>query len=163
MSLTTPNSVQKLQTALHAKAKGSPDHRFYTLYDKTCRADVLAFAYDCCRANRGAAGVDDQTFANIEAYGRERWLGELTEALRRKTYRPQAVRRVMVPKPRQPMRTRPVGIPTIQDRVGQMAAVLVLEPIFEARLRCTPVCASPESTSRSERSRWADVRSSTRD
>ena len=79
MSLSTPISVQKLQTALHAKAKGSPDLRFYTVYDKMNRTDVLAFAYDCCRANRGAAGVDDQAFDDIEAYGRERWLGELTE------------------------------------------------------------------------------------
>jgi len=82
MSLSTPISVQKLQTALHAKAKGSPDLRFYTVYDKMNRTDVLAFAYDCCRANRGAAGVDDQAFDDIEAYGRERWLGELTEAYR---------------------------------------------------------------------------------
>ena len=135
VSLTTPNSVQKLQTAWHAKAKGSPDQRFYTLYDKMYRTEVLAFAYDCCRANRGAAGVDDQTFDDIEAYGRERWLGELTEELRRKTYRPQAVRRVLIPKPGQPKRTRPLGIPTIRDRVAQMAAVLVLEPIFEAALQ----------------------------
>jgi RNA-directed DNA polymerase len=135
MSLTTPNSVQKLQAALHAKAKGSPDLRFYTLYDKMCRPDVLAFAYDCCRANRGAAGVDGQGFDDIEAYGRERWLGELAQELRKKTYRPQAVRRVMIPKPGQPERTRPLGIPTIHDRVTQMAAVLVLEPIFEADLQ----------------------------
>ena len=135
MGLTTPSSVQKLQTALHAKAKGSPDLRFYTLYDKMCRVDVLAFAYDCCRANRGAAGVDDQTFGDIEAYGRERWLGELAEELKRKTYRPEAVRRVMIPKPGQPKRTRPLGIPTIRDRVAQMAAVLVLEPVFETDLQ----------------------------
>ena len=83
MSLTTPNSIQKLQAALHAKAKGSPDLRFYTLYDKMCRPDVLAFAYDCCRANRGAAGVDGQSFDDIKAYGRERWMGELAEELRR--------------------------------------------------------------------------------
>jgi len=135
MSLTTPNSVQKLQTALHAKAKGSPNLRFYTLYDKMYRTDVLTFAYGCCRANRGAAGVDDQAFDDIEAYGRERWLGELAEELKRKTYRPEAVRRVMIPKPGQPERMRPLGIPTIRDRVTQMAAVLVLEPIFEADLQ----------------------------
>ncbi len=143
MSLSTPNSVQKLQTALHAKAKGSPDLRFYTLYDKMYRADVPAYAYACCRVNRGAAGVDDQTFDDIEAYGRERWLGELAEELRSEgdqdgslnTYRPQAVRRVMIPKPGQPKRTRPLGIPTIHDRVVQMAAVRVLEPIFEADLQ----------------------------
>ncbi len=135
MSLTIPSSVQKLQTALHAKAKGSPNLRFYTLYDKMCRADVLTLAYGCCRANRGAAGVDGQSFGDIEAYGRERWLGELAEELRRKTYRPKAVRRVMIPKPGQPERMRPLGIPTIRDRVAQMAAVLVLEPVFEADLQ----------------------------
>lgn len=135
MSLATPKSVQKLQTALHVKAKGSPELRFYTLYDKMYRTDVLTLAYDCCLANRGAAGVDDQTFDNIEAYGRERWLGELAEVLKKKTYRPEAVRRVMIPKPGQPERMRPLGIPTIRDRVTQMAAVLVLEPIFEADLQ----------------------------
>jgi group II intron reverse transcriptase/maturase len=135
VSLTTPISVQKLQTALHAKAKGSPDQRFYTLYDKMYRTEVLAFAYDRCRANRGTAGVDDQTFEDIEAYGRERWLGELAEELRRKTYRPQAVRRAMIPKLGQPNCSRPLGIPTIRDRVVQMATVLVLEPIFEADLQ----------------------------
>ncbi len=79
MSLTTPESVQKLQTALHDKAKKSPDFRFYALYDKVYRKDVLSFAYQCCKANGGAAGVDDQTFEDIEAYGEERWLDELTQ------------------------------------------------------------------------------------
>ena len=132
MSLATPESVQRLQAALHAKAKGEPNYRFYMLYDKVYRRDVLAHAYDCCRANRGAAGVDGQTFEDIEAYGRERWLGELTEDLRKKTYRPEAVRRVWIPKP--DGRKRPLGIPTIRDRVAQMAAALVLSPIFEADL-----------------------------
>jgi group II intron reverse transcriptase/maturase len=132
MSLTTPERVQKLQTALHGKAKGSPDYRFYLLYDKLYRADVLAHAYERCRANGGAAGVDDQTFADIEAYGRERWLDELTQELRTRTYRPQAVRRVRIPKP--DGKKRPLGIPTVKDRVVQMAAVLALEPIFEADL-----------------------------
>jgi group II intron reverse transcriptase/maturase len=95
----------------------------------------MAFAYDCCRANGGAAGVDDQTFEDIEAYGRERWLGELAEELRGKTYRPQAVRRVLIPKLGQPNCSRPLGIPTIRDRVVQTAAVLVLKPIFEADLQ----------------------------
>ena len=81
MSLTTPPRVQKLQAALHAKAKGSPDCRFHALYDKVYRADVLAHAYACCRANGGAAGVNGQRFEDIEAYGRERWLGELTQEL----------------------------------------------------------------------------------
>ena len=132
MSLATPESVQRLQAALHAKAKGEPNYRFYMLYDKVHRPDVLAHAYACCRANRGAAGVDGQTFEAIEAYGVERWLGELAEDLRKKTYRPEAVRRVWIPKP--DGTKRPLGIPTIRDRVAQTAAELVLAPIFEADL-----------------------------
>src|SRR5713226_1474337 len=133
MSLTTPSSVQKLQTALHAKAKESPDFRFYALYDKVYRRDVLAYAYKRCKANGGAAGVDNQTFEDIEAYGRERWLDELTQELKSRTYQPQPVRRVYIPKP--DGRQRPLGIPTIRDRVVQTAAMLVLEPIFEADLQ----------------------------
>ena len=86
MSLTTPSSVQKLQTALHAKAKESPNLRFHALYDKVYRKDVLAYAYERCQANGGAAGVDNQTFENIKAYGRERWLDELTQELKSRTY-----------------------------------------------------------------------------
>jgi len=133
MSLTTPDTVQKLQTALHAKAKGSPTFRFYSLYDKLYRSDILSHAYACCRANKGAAGVDGQTFEDIEAYGLGRWLGELAEELQKRTYRPQAVRRVFIPKPNGKL--RPLGIPTIRDRVAQTACVLVLEPIFEADLQ----------------------------
>ena len=133
MSLQPPEKVQKLQTALHTKAKESPGYRFYALYDKMYREDVLAYAYQSCRANGGAAGVDGQTFEGIEAYGVEEWLGELAEELRRKEYRPQAVRRVYIPKPNGSK--RPLGIPTIRDRVVQMAAVVVLEPIFEADLQ----------------------------
>jgi len=133
MSLSTPSTVQKLQTALHAKAKESPAYRFYVLYDKVYRTDVLTHAYGCCRANRGAAGVDGQRFEDIQMYGVERWLGELAEELRSRTYRPQAVRRVWIPKP--DGKQRPLGIPTVRDRVVQMAAVLVLEPIFEADLQ----------------------------
>src|SRR5712675_611585 len=88
MSLSTPESVQKLQTALHDKAKGSPSFRFYALYDKVYRKDVLTFAYACCKANGGAAGVDGQTFRDIEAYGAERWLDELMQELESRTYRP---------------------------------------------------------------------------
>jgi len=132
MSLTTPSSVQKLQTALHAKAKESPDFRFYALYDKVYRKDVLAHAYERCEANGGAAGVDEQSFEDIERYGMERWLDELTQELRSRTYQPQPVRRVYIPKP--DGKQRPLGIPTIRDRVVQTAAVLVLEPIFEADL-----------------------------
>jgi RNA-directed DNA polymerase len=132
MSLTTPISVQKLQTALHAKAKESPDFRFYALYDKVYRRDVLAYAYERCETHGGAAGMDNQTFEDIEAYGAERWLDELTQELKSRTYQPQPVRRVYIPKP--DGKQRPLGIPTIRDRVVQTAAVLVLEPIFEADL-----------------------------
>jgi len=134
MNLATPVSVQKLQKALHAKAKEAPGFRFYALYDKVYREDVLAFAYRCCRANGGAAGVDGQTFGNIEAYGLERWLGELAQELKSRTYRPLPVRRVYIPKP-DGRQQRPLGVPAIRDRVAQTAAVLVLEPIFEADLQ----------------------------
>jgi len=133
MSLPTLLKVQKLQAALHAKAKGAPGYRFYALYDKVYRADVVAEAYEQCRKNGGAAGVDGQRFEDIEAYGVEKWLGELAQELREKRYRPQAVRRVYIPKP--DGKQRPLGIPTIRDRVAQKAAVLVLEPIFEADLQ----------------------------
>jgi group II intron reverse transcriptase/maturase len=121
-----------LQVSLHAKAKGSPNYRFYALYDKVYRLDVLAHAYDRCKANLGAAGVDGQRFEDIKAYGLDRWLGELQKELKDKSYVPSAVRRVWIPKP--DGKQRPLGIPTIKDRVAQMAAVLVLEPIFEADL-----------------------------
>jgi RNA-directed DNA polymerase len=94
VSLTPSLKVRKLQETLHAKAKRAPNYRLYALYDKVLRRDVLEYAYSCCLDNQGAAGVDGQTFANIEEYGWERWLNELTEALRQQTYRPQAVRRV---------------------------------------------------------------------
>ena len=135
MSLRTPQKVRKLQAALHAKAKGSPEYRFYALYDKAYRDDVLEFTYRCCRANGGVAGVDGQRFADIAAYGVERWLDELAEDLRKRTYRPEAVRRVLIPKPGQPRRKRPLGIPIIRDRVVQMAARLVIDPIFEVDLQ----------------------------
>ena len=133
MSLTTPSSVQKLQTALHDKAKGSSKFRFYALYDKVYREDVLVFAYECCQANGGAAGVDGQTFEDIEEYGVRKWLDELAQELKSRTYRPQPVRRVWIPKP--DGKQRPLGVPAIKDRVVQTAAVLVLEPIFEADLQ----------------------------
>ncbi len=133
MSLATPESVQKLQAALHDKAKKSPDFRFYALYDKVYRKDVLVFAYECCKANGGAAGVDDQTFEDIEAYGEERWLDELTQELKGRTYRPFPVRRVFIPKPGG--KQRPLGVPAIRDRTVEMAAVVVLDPIFEVDLQ----------------------------
>lgn len=132
MSLTTPPKVRQLQRALYAKAKANPTYRFYALYDKIYRKDVLLWAWSCCRANGGSCGVDGQSFAGIEAKGVEAWLDQLAKELKEKTYRPQAVRRVMIPKP--DGKQRPLGIPTIKDRVAQMAAVIVLEAIFEADL-----------------------------
>ena len=143
--------VRKLQESLHAKAKESPELRFHFLYDKVWRADVLEIAYARCKANEGKAGVDGQTFADIEAYGVERWLGELAQELRTKTYRPQAVLRAWIAK--EDGSKRPLGIPIVRDRVVQMAAVLVLGPIFEADLQ-------PEQFAyRAERSALDAVRS----
>jgi len=131
-NLATPASVQKLQTALHAKAKTEAEYRFYALYDKIYREDILAHAYAQCRSNKGAPGVDGQDFPDIEAYGLERWLGELAIALKEKTYRPDPIRRVFIPKPNGKL--RPLGISTLRDRVCMTAAMLVLDPIFEADL-----------------------------
>ena len=131
-NLSTPLRVQKLQMALHAKAKAETDYRFYALYDKLYREDILAHAYACCRANKGAPGVDGQSFGDIEAYGVERWLGELALALREETYRPDPIRRVYIPKPNGKL--RPLGLSTLRDRVCMTAAMLIIEPIFEADL-----------------------------
>jgi RNA-directed DNA polymerase len=130
MSLETPEKIRTLQRKLYCKAKAEPAFRFYVLYDKICREDVLRHAYALARANDGAPGVDGTTFAQIEASGLEGWLTGLREELVSKTYRPAPVRRVMIPKPGGG--ERPLGIPTIRDRVVQTAAKLVLEPIFEA-------------------------------
>ena len=130
--LATPKSVQKLQRALHAKAKAEAGYRFYALYDKISRDDILAHAYAQCRSNKGAPGVDGQEFADVDAYGVKRWLDELALALREETYRPDPIRRVYIPKANGKL--RPLGISTLRDRTCMTAAMLVLEPIFEADL-----------------------------
>ena len=134
MSLTPPETVGKLQTALHTKAKAAPDYRFYALYDKLYRADVLRHAFHRCLANGGAAGVDGETFEQILEGDLDAWLAALAQELRDQTYQARAVRRVLIPKP-DGKQSRPLGIPCIRDRIAQMAAVLVLEPIFEADLQ----------------------------
>jgi len=130
MSLETPDKIRSLQRKLYRKAKAEPASRFYILYDKICREDVLLHAYALARANAGAPGVDGVTFEQIEASGVGGWLAGLREDLVSKTYRPDPVRRVMIPKPGGG--ERPLGIPTIRDRVVQTAAKIVLEPVFEA-------------------------------
>ena len=130
MSLETPDQIRNLQRKLYCKAKAEPAFRFYILYDKLCREDMLEHAYRLARANAGAPGVDGVTFSKIDAAGVETWLADLREELVSKTYRADPVRRVMIPKPGGG--ERPLGIPTIRDRVVQTAAKLVLEPIFEA-------------------------------
>jgi len=130
MSLETPDKIRSLQRKLYRKAKAEPAFRFYIIYDKICRADILLHAYALARANAGAPGVDGVTFGRIEAAGVEVWLAGLREDLVSKTYQPDPVRRVMIPKPGGG--ERPLGIPTIRDRVVQAAAKIVLEPIFEA-------------------------------
>ena len=132
MSLETPDAIRTLQRKLYVKAKAEPGFRFYILYDKVWRTDILAHAYDLARANKGAPGVDGVTFDRIEAAGVEDWLTGLGQELRTKTYRCQPVRRVMIPKAGGG--ERPLGIPTIRDRVVQTAVKLVVEPIFEADL-----------------------------
>jgi RNA-directed DNA polymerase len=131
-NLSTPISVQKLQMALHAKAKAEPGFRFYALYDKISRDDVLAHAWAQCRSNKGAPGVVGQEFADVEAYGVRQWLGELALALKEESYRPDPIRRVFIPKANGKL--RPLGISTLRDRVCMTAAMLVLQPIFEADL-----------------------------
>ncbi|MCA1700834.1 MAG: group II intron reverse transcriptase/maturase [Actinobacteria bacterium] len=128
--MATGGDVRELQRTLYACAKRSPERRFHALYDRIHRSDVLLEAWKRVRKNRGAAGVDRMTLAGVEAYGVERMLGELQDALRAGSYRPAPVRRVAIPK--SDGGVRPLGIPTVCDRVVQQAARMVLEPIFEA-------------------------------
>jgi RNA-directed DNA polymerase len=130
VSLEIPDKVRELQIKLYRKAKSEPEFRFYLLYDKGYRADVLLRAWTLAKANNGAPGVDGQRFEDIESEGVMEWLNGLGKDLREKTYRPLPVRRVMIEKPGGG--ERPLGIPTIRDRVAQTAAKLILEPIFEA-------------------------------
>ena len=131
MSLTTPDAIRTLQRKLYTKAKQEPAYRFYALYDKVWRADILMFAYRLVRANKGSPGVDGIKFEDIEQKtGIDTFLLELAQDLKHQTYRPSPVRRVMIPKADGSQ--RPLGIPTIRDRVAQMAVKLIIEPIFEA-------------------------------
>jgi RNA-directed DNA polymerase len=131
MALTTPKTIRTRQRKLYAKAKHEPAYRFYALYDKISRADVLHHAWRLVRANRGSPGVDGVGFEAIESgIGVDTFLRDLARDLQEKTYRAQPVRRVMIPKT--DGRLRPLGIPTIRDRVAQMAVKLIIEPIFEA-------------------------------
>lgn len=129
--LTTPEKIRTLQRKLYRKAKQKPACRFHALYDKIYRADILSHAYNLVRANKGSAGIDGVTFEAIEEReGADAFIAELEEALRNRTYKPDPVKRVMIPK--KDRSKRPLGIPTVRDRVAQMAAKLVMEPIFEA-------------------------------
>lgn len=130
MSLATPEKIRRLQRKLYAKAKREPNYRFYQLYDKVYRTDILQHAYECCRSKNGAPGVDGVSFEQIETEGLTEWLRKLEEDLHDKTYEACPVRRVMIAKANGG--ERPLGIPTIRDRVAQTAAKLILEPIFEA-------------------------------
>ncbi|MDO9047547.1 MAG: reverse transcriptase domain-containing protein [Methylobacter sp.] len=134
MSLPTSmiKRVQTLQTSLQAKAKAEPDYRFYSLWDKVCRSDVLWVAYQRCRANRGAPGYDGLSFQHIEDHGRVRWLERVQQELKAEQYRPQPLLRVWIPKASGGL--RPLSIPTIKDRVVQMAVLLVISPLFETDL-----------------------------
>ena len=142
-SLEGSEKVRKLQTVLHAKAKEEPDRRFHSLIDKVWREDFLAEAWRRVRRNGGSAGVDGETYADIESYGVGHWLGELARDLKDGTYTPKPVRQVLIPK-KQPGKFRPLGIPCIRDRVAQTSALLVLEPIFEADMQPEQYAYRPE-------------------
>jgi RNA-directed DNA polymerase len=142
MSLETPEKIRMLQRKLYRKAKEEPEYRFYLLYDKIHREDMLSHAYKLAKANEGAPGADGQTFEHIESKGLEEWLTGIRNELHHRTYQPQPVRRVMIPKPGGG--ERPLGIPTIRDRVVQTATKLVIEPIFEAEMEPSAYGYRPE-------------------
>ncbi len=154
-SLERMPSARKLQRTLYRTAKGQPDRRFTSLYDKIYRKDVLEDAYRRVKSNGGAAGVDKVDFVEIETYGRERFLEELKDDLIHQTYRTNKVRRVYIPKPGQPGRQRPLGIPTVKDRVVQMATKLIIEPLFEADFQSCSYGFRPKRTPRQALSRIA--------
>ena len=143
-SLEMPDKVRDLQIKLYRKAKNEPEFRFYQLYDKVYREDVLLRAWTLAKANQGAPGVDGESFEDIETKGLREWLNGLRKELHERTYRPQPVRRVMIPKPGGG--ERPLGIPTIRDRVAQTAAKLILEPIFEAELEPNAYAYRPKKS-----------------
>lgn len=140
--------ARKLQRALYRAAKQEPERRFTLLYDKVCRQDILLEAWNRVRTNGGAAGVDKQSIADIREYGEEQFLAEIEQELRQQRYRVAAVRRVHIPKPGQPGKTRPLGIPTVKDRVVQMAVKLVIEPLFEADFQPCSFGFRPKKSSR---------------
>jgi RNA-directed DNA polymerase len=129
------DKVHALQRALYVAAKRNGQRRFHALYDRMARPDLLWYAWQQVRRNKGAAGIDGETIADIEAMGESEMLAELRGLLETGRYRPQAVRRVHIPKPGKPKERRPLGIPRVRDRVVQTAAKLVLEPLFEASFR----------------------------
>ena len=150
MSLETPIKIRMLQRKLYQKAKEEPSYRFYLLYDKMYREDILTHAYALVKSNQGAPGVDGQSFWGIESQGLEEWLSDIREDLRAKTYQPLPVLRVRIPKPGGG--ERPLGIPTIRDRVVQTAAKLLLEPILKRTSNRMPM-ATDRSEARQRRSR----------
>jgi len=130
--LETPERIRELQKKLYRKAKQEKEYRFYLLYDKVYRMDILSHAYKLVRANKGAAGIDGETFESIEGIegGEQKYLEGVAAELKRKEYKASPVRRVYIPKA--DGSKRPLGIPTIEDRIVQMAVKIVIEPIFEA-------------------------------
>jgi RNA-directed DNA polymerase len=148
MSLTTPSKIPEPRIRLYRKVKNESDYRIYLIYDKILRGGILSHAYALARANEGAPGVAGQSFEEIESKGLEKWLTGIREELRNKAYQPQPVRRVFIPKPRGG--EKPLGIPSLNDRVVQTVAKLVIEWIFEAELeiKCLRISTETECAGR---------------